>query len=66
MILENLNLLYFKNYEEADILFSPHINCFIGDNGSGKTNLLDAIYYLSMCKSAFTATDLQNIKQGEE
>lgn len=66
MILENLNLLFFKNYEEADIPFSPHINCFIGDNGSGKTNLLDAIYYLSMGKSAFTATDLQNIKQGEE
>lgn len=66
MILENLNLLHFKNYEEANIPFSRHINCFIGDNGSGKTNLLDAIYYLSMGKSAFTASDLQNIKQGEE
>ncbi|WP_026462337.1 DNA replication/repair protein RecF [Adhaeribacter aquaticus] len=66
MILENISLLYFKNYEEADINFSPHINCFIGDNGSGKTNLLDAIYYLSMSKSAFTSSDLQNIKQGEE
>jgi DNA replication and repair protein RecF len=66
MILENISLLYFKNYEEADLTFSPHINCFIGDNGSGKTNLLDAIYYLSMSKSAFTSSDLQNIKQGEE
>jgi DNA replication and repair protein RecF len=66
MLLENLSLLYFKNYEEADISFSPHINCFIGDNGSGKTNLLDAIYYLSMSKSAFTSSDLQNIKQDEE
>lgn len=66
MLLENLSLLYFKNYEEADISFSPHINCFIGENGSGKTNLLDAIYYLSMSKSAFTASDLQNIKQDEE
>ena len=65
MILENLQLLYFKNYEEATTHFSPHINCFIGDNGSGKTNILDAIYYLSMGKSAFTASDLQNIKQGE-
>ena len=65
MILENLNLLYFKNYKEADIHFSPHINCFVGDNGSGKTNLLDAIYYLSMTKSAFTASDLQNIRQGD-
>lgn len=66
MILENISLLYFKNYEEADLTFSPHINCFIGDNGSGKTNLLDAIYYLSMSKSAFTSSDLQNIKQGED
>lgn len=66
MILENLSLLYFKNYEEANISFSSHINCFIGDNGSGKTNLLDAIYYLSMSKSAFTSSDLQNIKQDEE
>ncbi|QNF32548.1 DNA replication/repair protein RecF [Adhaeribacter swui] len=66
MVLENLHLLYFKNYEEADLSFSPHINCFIGDNGSGKTNVLDAIYYLSMGKSAFTATDLQNVKQGED
>lgn len=66
MVLENLHLLYFKNYEEADLLFSPHINCFIGDNGSGKTNLLDAIYYLSIGKSAFTASDLQNIKQSED
>jgi DNA replication and repair protein RecF len=65
MLLENLHLLYFKNYEEADIRFSPHINCFVGDNGSGKTNLLDAIHYLSMTKSAFTASDLQNIKQDE-
>lgn len=66
MLLENLSLLYFKNYEEADISFSPHINCFIGDNGSGKTNLLDAIHYLSMSKSAFTASDLQNVKQNED
>jgi len=66
MILENISLLYFKNYEEAAIPFSPHINCFIGDNGSGKTNLLDAIYYLSMTKSAFTSSDLQNIKQDED
>lgn len=63
MLLENLHLLFFKNYEEADVQFSPHINCFVGDNGSGKTNLLDAIHYLSMTKSAFTASDLQNIKQ---
>lgn len=66
MFLENLQLLYFKNYEEANLSFSPHLNCFIGDNGSGKTNLLDAIHYLSLSKSAFTATDLQNVKEGEQ
>ncbi len=66
MVLENLHVLHFKNYEEATLPFSAHINCFIGDNGSGKTNLLDAIYYLSLTKSAFTASDLQNIKQDEE
>jgi DNA replication and repair protein RecF len=66
MTLENLNVLFFKNYEEADITFSPHINCFIGPNGSGKTNLLDAIHYLSLTKSAFAGSDIQNVKQGED
>ena len=66
MLLENLSLLYFKNYEEASLSFSEHINCFIGDNGSGKTNLLDAIHYLSMTKSAFPGTETQSIKQGED
>ncbi|SHI45337.1 DNA replication and repair protein RecF [Hymenobacter daecheongensis DSM 21074] len=66
MILETLHLLFFKNYDEANLRFSPHINCFIGDNGSGKTNLLDAIHYLALTKSAFTAADAQSIKQGEE
>ncbi len=66
MLLENLNLLFFKNYDEATLAFSEHINCFIGNNGSGKTNLLDAIYYLSMTRSAFAGTDVQSIKQGED
>ncbi|RSK37648.1 DNA replication/repair protein RecF [Hymenobacter metallilatus] len=66
MNLESLHLLFFKNYEEANLRFSSHINCFVGDNGSGKTNLLDAIHYLSLTKSAFTSTDSQSIKQGEE
>ncbi len=65
MTLENLQVLFFKNYEEADITFSPHINCFIGPNGSGKTNLLDAIHYLALTKSAFSGADLQNVKQNE-
>ncbi|WP_066832610.1 DNA replication/repair protein RecF [Rufibacter ruber] len=66
MLLENLHVLHFKNYEEATLPFSAHINCFIGNNGSGKTNLLDAIHYLSLTKSAFTSSDLQNIKEGED
>ncbi len=66
MILESLQLLFFKNYDEANLRLSPRINCFIGDNGSGKTNLLDAIHYLSLTKSAFTSLDAQSIKQGEE
>ncbi|SNR49578.1 DNA replication/repair protein RecF [Hymenobacter mucosus] len=66
MTLETLHLLFFKNYDEANLRFSPHINCFVGDNGSGKTNLLDAIHYLSLTKSAFTSTDANSIKQGEE
>ena len=66
MILESLHLLFFKNYDEANLRFSPRINCFVGDNGSGKTNLLDAVHYLSLTKSAFTTLDAQSIKQGEE
>ncbi|WP_375419188.1 DNA replication/repair protein RecF [uncultured Hymenobacter sp.] len=66
MTLDSLHLLFFKNYDEANLTFSPGINCFIGDNGSGKTNLLDAIHYLALTKSAFTATDAQSIKQDGE
>ena len=66
MTLDQLHLLFFKNYDEAGLAFSPGINCFIGDNGSGKTNLLDAIYYLALTKSAFTGPDTQSIKQGAD
>ena len=65
-MLASLHLLFFKNYDAADLRFSPGINCLIGDNGSGKTNLLDAIHYLSLTKSALTAVDSQNIKQGAD
>ena len=61
MILEQLSLLNYKNIEEALLVFSPNVNCLIGDNGMGKTNVLDAIYYLSFCKSASSLTDLQNM-----
>ena len=64
MWLEKIGLLNFKNYEEVAIGFSQHINCFVGENGSGKTNLLDAIYYLSFTKSAFSSTEHQNMKHG--
>lgn len=62
MLLTQLSLINFKNYEEANLTFSNTINCFLGDNGGGKTNLLDAIYYLSFCKSYFNPIDSQNIK----
>lgn len=65
MHLEKLTLYNFKNYEDSGLELSPGVNCFFGLNGSGKTNLLDAIYYLSLTKSAFNASDLQNIRQGE-
>jgi DNA replication and repair protein RecF len=61
MYLSNLSLLQFKNFTDASLTFSEKINCFVGNNGVGKTNLLDAIHYLSMCKSYFNAIDSQNI-----
>ncbi|RZK33729.1 MAG: DNA replication/repair protein RecF, partial [Hymenobacter sp.] len=66
MTLDQLHLLFFKNYDEANLSLSPGINCFIGDNGSGKTNLLDAVHYLALTKSAFTTLDAQSIKQGAD
>ena len=66
MYLSNLSLVNFKNYPQADFEFSPRINCLVGDNGGGKTNVLDAIHYLCMCKSYFNAVDTQNIRTGSE
>lgn len=66
MILERLSILNYKNIEEADISLSPKINCFLGSNGMGKTNLLDAIYYLSFCKSHSNSSDTQNINHSSE
>ncbi len=62
MFLKQLSIINFKNYEEAQLELSDKINCFLGNNGEGKTNLLDAIYYLSFCKSYFNPIDSQNIK----
>lgn len=66
MHLKSLSLLNFKNYPEAELEFSKEVNCFLGDNGEGKTNLLDAVYYLSFCKSYFNPIDSQNIRFGED
>lgn len=63
--LEHLYALGFKNYGEVDLGLNPHVNCFTGMNGSGKTNILDAIYYLSFCKSYFHSADVHNIKFDE-
>ena len=62
MILEKLSLLNFKNYAEAQLVFCKKINCFVGNNGVGKTNILDAIHYISFCKSYFNTIDSQNIQ----
>ena len=62
MILRELNILNFKNIQEASLQFADKLNCFVGHNGQGKTNLLDAIYYLSFTKSAFNPIDSQNIR----
>jgi DNA replication and repair protein RecF len=56
----------FKNHVQGDFDFSGKINCIVGDNGVGKTNLLDAIYYLSFCKSFFSTQDIHHIRHGEE
>lgn len=62
MHLKNLHLVNYKNYEEAEISLSSGINCFVGKNGAGKTNVLDAVHYLSMCKSYMNVIDRQNIR----
>lgn len=66
MFLKHLQLYNFKNYSENSFTFSDRINCFIGDNGEGKTNVLDAIHYLSFTKSYFNLLDNQNIRHGED
>ena len=62
MHLKSIHLINFKNYEEAEITLTSNINCFVGSNGSGKTNILDAVHYLSLCKSYMNVLDRQNIR----
>lgn len=66
MILNELSLLNYKNFESLNLKFDPKINCIVGNNGVGKTNVLDAIYHLSFGKSYFNPITSQNIKHGEE
>ena len=61
MWLKRISILNYKNLEQVEVAFSRKMNCIIGKNGMGKTNLLDAVYYLSFCKSATNAIDSQNI-----
>ena len=66
MILEKLSLINYKNIREAMLVLSPKINCMIGRNGVGKTNILDAVYFLSFCHSASNPVDSMLIRHGEE
>jgi DNA replication and repair protein RecF len=66
MHLKKLILTNFKNYELGELEFSSKINCFVGNNGVGKTNILDAIHYLSLTKSFFNSIDSISIKHGED
>lgn len=66
MWLKQISVLNFKNYTDSTLSFIPQVNAFTGENGAGKTNLLDAIHYLSLCKSYFNPIDSQHIKKGDE
>ncbi len=66
MIVNQLLLLNFKNHAEQKFDFSPQINCFVGNNGVGKTNILDALHYLSVGKSFLGNKDAQNVKNEED
>lgn len=66
MILEQITVLNYKNIRQHNLHFSPKINAFIGENGIGKTNLLDGIYHLGLSKSYFNTQSVQNILHGEE
>ncbi len=66
MILKRISVLNYKNLEQVELAFSAKLNCFFGQNGMGKTNLLDAIYFLSFCKSAGNPIDSQNIRHDQD
>ena len=66
MIIQSLSLINFKNHQEKFFEFSPQINCFVGNNGVGKTNILDALHYLSVGKSFLGNSDTNNIRNAED
>ena len=66
MFLRHLSLVNYKNFDSKTLDFDPVINCLVGDNGVGKTNVLDAIYHLCFGKSYFNPVSTQNIKHGTE
>lgn len=65
MYLTKLSLINFKNLAQEELSFEKGINCFVGDNGTCKTNIVDAVYYLSMCKSSLAMSDIQCTRHGE-
>ena len=65
-VLEKIVISDFRNIQLQELVFSPNVNCISGNNGEGKTNLLDAIYYLSMTKSAFSTSDRFNFRHGTD
>ena len=64
MFLKKISIINYKNIREAGLDLSSKMNCFIGHNGEGKTNMLDAVYYLSFCRSAYTMSDANVIRHG--
>ncbi len=66
MILRHLSIVNFKNLADVRVDLSPKMNCLLGQNGMGKTNFLDAIYFLSFCKSAYSSIDSQLITHDED
>lgn len=66
MKLKNISIVNYRNISQADLSFSPKLNGFIGKNGMGKTNVLDAIYYLSFCKGTMSASDAFNLRHDTE
>lgn len=66
MWLKRISILNYKNLEQVELAFSHKMNCIIGKNGMGKTNLMDAVYYLSFCKSSTNPIDSQNIRHEQD